>query len=41
MGDMNMPCVFTDGDGPNGTRIDGKYGKGEEVRIMCICCHDI
>ncbi|XP_051122583.1 ninja-family protein AFP3-like [Andrographis paniculata] len=35
-----MPCVFTKGDGPNGKRIEGilyKYGKGEEVRIMCIC----
>ncbi|XP_019433604.1 PREDICTED: ninja-family protein AFP1-like isoform X2 [Lupinus angustifolius] len=38
MGDM--PCVFTKGDGPNGKRIEGilyKYGKGEEVRIMCVC----
>ncbi|GFY88742.1 ABI five binding protein [Actinidia rufa] len=36
----NMPCVFTQGDGPNGRRIDGilyKYRKGEEVRIMCVC----
>lgn len=36
----NMPCVFTQGDGPNGKRIDGilyRYGKGEEVRIMCVC----
>ncbi|KAH6823102.1 hypothetical protein C2S53_011275 [Perilla frutescens var. hirtella] len=36
----DMPCVFTKGDGPNGRRVDGilyKYGKGEEVRIMCIC----
>ncbi|KAI8539408.1 hypothetical protein RHMOL_Rhmol09G0180800 [Rhododendron molle] len=36
----NMPCVFTQGDGPNGRRIDGilyRYGKGEEVRIMCVC----
>ncbi|XP_052186860.1 ninja-family protein AFP2-like [Diospyros lotus] len=36
----DMPCVFTQGDGPNGRRIEGilyKYGKGEEVRIMCIC----
>ncbi|KAL6983332.1 hypothetical protein U1Q18_016721 [Sarracenia purpurea var. burkii] len=36
----NMPCVFTQGDGPNGRRIEGilyKYGKGEEVRIMCVC----
>ncbi|KAK8567357.1 hypothetical protein V6N13_105334 [Hibiscus sabdariffa] len=38
MGDM--PCVFTKGEGPNGKRVDGilyKYGKGEEVRIMCVC----
>uniref|UniRef100_A0A1J3IAC6 Ninja-family protein n=1 Tax=Noccaea caerulescens TaxID=107243 RepID=A0A1J3IAC6_NOCCA len=37
---FDMPCVFTKGDGPNGRRVDGilyKYGKGEEVRIMCIC----
>ncbi|KAK4357997.1 hypothetical protein RND71_023607 [Anisodus tanguticus] len=36
----NMPCVFTKGDGPNGRRVDGilyRYGKGEEVRIMCVC----
>ncbi|XP_044494218.1 ninja-family protein AFP1-like isoform X2 [Mangifera indica] len=36
----DMPCVFTKGSGPNGRRIDGilyKYGKGEEVRIMCVC----
>ncbi|KAA8529328.1 hypothetical protein F0562_033873 [Nyssa sinensis] len=36
----DMPCVFTKGEGPNGRRIEGilyKYGKGEEVRIMCIC----
>ncbi|CAA3032928.1 ninja-family AFP2-like [Olea europaea subsp. europaea] len=36
----DMPCVFTKGDGPSGRRVDGilyKYGKGEEVRIMCIC----
>ncbi|KAG9151931.1 hypothetical protein Leryth_002196 [Lithospermum erythrorhizon] len=36
----NMPCVFTKIDGPNGRRVDGilyKYGKGEEVRIMCVC----
>ncbi|KAL7132693.1 hypothetical protein ABFS83_12G091300 [Erythranthe nasuta] len=35
-----MPCVFTKGDGPNGRRVDGilyRYGKGEEVRIMCVC----
>lgn len=36
----DMPGVFTKGDGPNGRRIDGilyKYGKGEEIRIMCVC----
>ncbi|KAL7260765.1 hypothetical protein ACSBR1_006432 [Camellia fascicularis] len=36
----DMPCVFTQGHGPNGRGIEGilyKYGKGEEVRIMCIC----
>ncbi|KAK9277403.1 hypothetical protein L1049_006946 [Liquidambar formosana] len=36
----DMPCVFTKGDGPNGRRIEGilyRYGKGEEVRIMCVC----
>ncbi|KAL7091251.1 hypothetical protein ACP275_12G093800 [Erythranthe tilingii] len=35
-----MPCVFTKGDGPNGRRVEGilyRYGKGEEVRIMCVC----
>uniref|UniRef100_A0A803L7S2 Ninja-family protein n=1 Tax=Chenopodium quinoa TaxID=63459 RepID=A0A803L7S2_CHEQI len=36
----DMPCVFTIGDGPNGRKVEGilyKYGKGEEVRIMCVC----
>lgn len=36
----DMPSVFTKGDGPNGRRIEGilyKYGKGEDVRIMCVC----
>lgn len=36
----DMPCVFAKGDGPNGRRIEGilyRYGKGEEVRIMCVC----
>ncbi|XP_021299881.1 ninja-family protein AFP3-like isoform X2 [Herrania umbratica] len=36
----DMPCVFTKGEGPSGKRIEGilyKYGKGEEVRIMCVC----
>ncbi|KAK1425741.1 hypothetical protein QVD17_21096 [Tagetes erecta] len=37
---IDMPCVFTQGDGPGGRRIEGilyKYGKGEEVKIMCVC----
>ncbi|MFS8020837.1 putative ethylene-responsive binding factor-associated repression, Ninja family [Helianthus anomalus] len=37
---IDMPCVFTQGDGPSGRRIEGilyKYGKGEEVKIMCVC----
>ncbi|XP_010527971.1 PREDICTED: ninja-family protein AFP2 [Tarenaya hassleriana] len=37
---LEMPCVTTKGEGPNGRRIQGilyKYGKGEEVRIMCVC----
>ncbi|XP_073059353.1 uncharacterized protein [Primulina eburnea] len=36
----DMPSVYTRGDGPNGRRVDGilyRYGRGEEVRIMCIC----
>lgn len=36
----DMPCVFTIGDGPNGRKVEGilyKYGKGEGVRIMCVC----
>ncbi|CAL0318744.1 unnamed protein product [Lupinus luteus] len=36
----DMPCVSTKGDGPNGKKIDGflyRYGKGEEVRIVCVC----
>ncbi|GAB2262465.1 hypothetical protein Droror1_Dr00003462 [Drosera rotundifolia] len=36
----DMPSVFTIGDGPNGRKVNGilyKYGKGEEVRIMCVC----
>lgn len=36
----DMPSVFTKGDGPNGRRIEGilyRYGKGEDVRIMCVC----
>lgn len=36
----DMPCVFTIGDPPNGRKVEGilyKYGKGEEVRIMCVC----
>lgn len=37
---VDMPWVFTRGDGPDGKRIEGilyKYGKGEEVRIVCVC----
>ena len=36
----DMPCVSTKGEGPNGKRIEGflyRYGKGEEVRIVCVC----
>ncbi|GKV08852.1 hypothetical protein SLEP1_g20423 [Rubroshorea leprosula] len=36
----DMPCVSTTGDGPDGKRIEGflyRYGKGEEVRIVCVC----
>lgn len=35
-----MPCVSTKGDGPDGKKIKGflyRYGKGEEVRIVCVC----
>lgn len=35
-----MPCVSTKGDGPNNKKIQGflyKYGKGEEIRIVCVC----
>ncbi|OIT05821.1 PREDICTED: ninja-family protein AFP3-like [Nicotiana attenuata] len=37
---LNMPCVSTKGDGPNGKKVDGflyRYKKGEEVRIVCVC----
>ncbi|KAK7273315.1 hypothetical protein RIF29_14364 [Crotalaria pallida] len=36
----DMPCVSTKGDGPNGKKVEGflyRYGKGEEVRIVCVC----
>lgn len=36
----DMPSVSTKGEGPNGKKIEGflyKYGKGEEVRILCVC----
>lgn len=36
----DMPSVTTKGEGPNGKKIEGflyKYGKGEEVRILCVC----
>ncbi|XP_042381669.1 ninja-family protein AFP3-like [Zingiber officinale] len=35
-----MPFVSTQGEGPNGRRVEGflyKYRKGEEVRIVCVC----
>ncbi|KAI4368945.1 hypothetical protein MLD38_017445 [Melastoma candidum] len=35
-----LPCVFAKGEGPNGRRVEGilyKYGRGEEVKIMCVC----
>ncbi|XP_059640864.1 ninja-family protein AFP3-like [Cornus florida] len=37
---LDMPCVSTRGDGPNGKRIEGflyRYSKGEEVSIVCVC----
>ncbi|KAK4360712.1 hypothetical protein RND71_019664 [Anisodus tanguticus] len=37
---LNMPCVSTRGDGPNGKKIEGflyGYKKGEEVKIVCVC----
>jgi len=37
---VDMPCVSTKGDGPNGKRIEGflyRYNKGEEVKIVCVC----
>ncbi|GAB4828673.1 hypothetical protein Ancab_018339 [Ancistrocladus abbreviatus] len=36
----DMPCVTTEGDGPDGKKIQGflyRYRKGEEVRIVCVC----
>lgn len=36
----DMPSVSTKVEGPNGKKIEGflyKYGKGEEVRILCVC----
>ncbi|GJX54247.1 ninja-family protein AFP3-like protein [Tanacetum coccineum] len=38
--DQTMPCVSTKEEGPDGKRIQGflyRYGKGEEVRIVCVC----
>ncbi|CAK9186004.1 unnamed protein product [Ilex paraguariensis] len=37
---VDMPCVTTKGEGPNGRKIEGilyRYRKGEEVRIVCVC----
>ncbi|KAK4347813.1 hypothetical protein RND71_034152 [Anisodus tanguticus] len=37
---LNMPCVSTRGDQPNGKKIEGflyGYKKGEEVKIVCVC----
>lgn len=37
---LDMPCVSTKGDGPNGKKIEGflyQYKKGEEVKIVCVC----
>ncbi|XP_059283668.1 ninja-family protein AFP3 [Lycium ferocissimum] len=37
---LNMPCVSTRGEGPNGKKIEGflyGYRKGEEVKILCVC----
>ncbi|XP_050913963.1 ninja-family protein AFP2 isoform X2 [Lathyrus oleraceus] len=36
----DMPSVTTKGNGPNGKRIEGflyKYGRGKDVRIVCVC----
>ncbi|XP_076946357.1 ninja-family protein AFP3-like [Bidens hawaiensis] len=38
--DETMPCVSTKGEGPDGKRIQGflyRYGKDEDVRIVCVC----
>lgn len=37
---LDMPCVSTIGNGPSGRKVDGflyRYGKGEEVSIVCVC----
>ena len=37
---LDMPCVSTTGNGPNGKKIEGflyRYQKGEEVKIVCVC----
>ncbi|PKI32961.1 hypothetical protein CRG98_046635 [Punica granatum] len=37
---LDMPCVSTKGDGPDGKKIEGflyRYKKGEEVKIVCVC----
>ncbi|KAL7605917.1 hypothetical protein Lser_V15G20336 [Lactuca serriola] len=37
---LTMPCVSTKVEGPDGKKTQGflyRYGKGEEVRIVCVC----
>ncbi|KAL4581985.1 hypothetical protein LXL04_006522 [Taraxacum kok-saghyz] len=37
---QSMPCVSTKVEGSDGKKIQGflyRYGKGEEVRIVCVC----
>lgn len=36
----DMPSVSTRGDGPAGKKVEGflyRYGKGEDVKIVCVC----
>ncbi|KAK4766996.1 hypothetical protein SAY86_014747 [Trapa natans] len=37
---LDMPCVSTRGNDPDGKKIEGflyRYKKGEEVKIVCMC----